>query len=133
MIILINPEKAQYLMLKKCHLINYQKSFQIYKYICMYQLISEMDLRKVERISKALSDPNRIKILQQIRKKKAECLYCNEISTISHLAQPSISHHIKQLVDADLVIAQKEGREMKYILNNAVLDEYTKFLETLKI
>ncbi|HEY0669161.1 MAG TPA: metalloregulator ArsR/SmtB family transcription factor [Sphingobacteriaceae bacterium] len=99
----------------------------------MYQLISEMDLRKVERISKALSDPNRIKILQQICKKKAECLYCTEISTSSHLAQPSISHHIKQLVDADLVIAEKEGREMKYILNNAVLDEYTKFLETLKI
>lgn len=92
-----------------------------------------MDLRKVERISKALSDPNRIKILQEIGKKKKECYYCTEIYSIIDLAQPSISHHFKQLVDADLIIAEKEGRSMKYTLNKQVLDEYTQFLDTLKI
>ncbi|MDB5012972.1 MAG: putative transcriptional regulator [Daejeonella sp.] len=99
----------------------------------MYQLISEMDLKKVERISKALSDPNRIKILQQIAKKKQECYYCTEIFGVIDLCQPSISHHFKQLVDADLIIGQKEGRAMKYTLNKDVMDEYTKFLDTLKI
>ncbi|AFD06119.1 ArsR/SmtB family transcription factor [Solitalea canadensis] len=91
-----------------------------------------MDIKRVERISKALSDPSRIKILQSVSKKKT-CLYCTEIGDIIDLAQPSISHHLKQLVDADLIISEKEGRSVKYRLNNEVIDDYTKFLTDLKV
>jgi ArsR family transcriptional regulator len=90
-----------------------------------------MDSKKIERISKALSDPNRIAILQKFRKKK-DCLYCSEIHDMLDLAQPSISHHLKQLVDADLLIPEKEGRNLKYILNDGVLDDYIAFLNALK-
>jgi ArsR family transcriptional regulator len=90
-----------------------------------------MDSKKIERISKALSDPNRIAILQKFRKKK-DCLYCSEIHDMLDLAQPSISHHLKQLVDADLLIPEKEGRNLKYILNDDVLDDYIAFLNALK-
>ena len=90
-----------------------------------------MELRKVERISKALSDPSRINILQEIRN-KAECLYCHEIADFIDLAQPSISHHVKQLLDADLIISFKEGRNVKYKLNQPMLDEYIGFLTELK-
>lgn len=90
-----------------------------------------MDSKKIERISKALSDPNRIVILQKFRKKK-DCLYCSEIHDMLDLAQPSISHHLKQLVDADLLIPEKEGRNLKYLLNDAVLDDYIAFLKALK-
>lgn len=48
------------------------------------------------------------------------------------LAQPSISHHLKQLTDTELVVAEKEGRNVKYRLNNKVLDDYIEFLESLK-
>jgi ArsR family transcriptional regulator len=48
------------------------------------------------------------------------------------LAQPSISHHLKQLVDADLLMPEKEGRSLKYLLNEAVLDDYIAFLNALK-
>jgi ArsR family transcriptional regulator, arsenate/arsenite/antimonite-responsive transcriptional repressor len=91
-----------------------------------------MDIKKVERISKALSDPSRIKILKEISKKRG-CLYCTEIGDMIDLAQPSISHHLKQLVDADLVISYKEGRSVKFALNKNVLEEYTKFLSGLGI
>jgi ArsR family transcriptional regulator len=90
-----------------------------------------MDSKKIERISKALSDPNRIAILQKFRKKK-DCLYCSEIHDMLDLAQPSISHHLKQLVDADLLIPEKEGRNLKYLLNDAVLNDYIAFLNALK-
>lgn len=90
-----------------------------------------MDSKKIERISKALSDPSRITILQKFRKKK-DCLYCSEIHDMLDLAQPSISHHLKQLVDADLLIPEKEGRNLKYLLNDAVLDDYIAFLNALK-
>ena len=90
-----------------------------------------MDTKKIERISKALSDPNRVAILQKFKKKK-DCLYCSEIHDMLDLAQPSISHHLKQLVDADLLIPEKEGRNLKYLLNDAVLDDYIAFLNGLK-
>jgi ArsR family transcriptional regulator len=90
-----------------------------------------VDLKKFERISKALSDPNRVCILQEI-KKKNNCLYCTEIHDFVTLAQPSISHHVKQLTDADLIIPEKEGRNLKYTLNEEVLDEYIAYLNKLK-
>nr|WP_295927120.1 metalloregulator ArsR/SmtB family transcription factor [uncultured Dyadobacter sp.] len=91
-----------------------------------------MEARRVERISKALSDPSRILILQQLREKE-DCLYCHEISDFIDLTQPSISHHVKQLADADLIITEKEGRNVKYKLNKLVLDEFVEFLNTLKV
>jgi ArsR family transcriptional regulator len=91
-----------------------------------------MDVRKVERISKALSDPSRILILKQLREKE-DCLYCHEIADFIDLTQPSISHHVKQLSDADLIVAVKEGRNVKYKLNSCILNEYVEFLNTLKV
>ncbi|MFL9484281.1 ArsR/SmtB family transcription factor [Chitinophagaceae bacterium LWZ2-11] len=89
------------------------------------------DNKKIEKISKALSDANRIVILQHLRKRK-ECLYCTEVNDLLNLTQPSVSHHLKQLVDADLLIPEKEGRNVKYLLNEKVLDEYIACLNALK-
>ena len=86
----------------------------------------------MERISKALSDPSRILILQELRQKE-NCLYCHEISDFIGLTQPSISHHVKQLADADLILVEKEGRNVKYKLNKEILQEYVAFLNTLQV
>jgi ArsR family transcriptional regulator len=91
-----------------------------------------MELKKVEKISKALADPNRLQILKLLHKNKA-CMYCSEINDIIDLAQPSVSHHLKQLTDAELVISEKEGREVKYVLNNKIIDQYVNFLAALKV
>ena len=55
------------------------------------------------------------------------------IGDLVDLTQPSISHHLKILTDVEIVIAEKEGRNVKYSLNSAVLDDYISFLESLKI
>lgn len=90
-----------------------------------------MDNRKFEKISKALSDANRIAILQQFKKKK-DCLYCTEVHDILDLTQPSVSHHLKQLVDAGLLVPEKEGRNLKYTLDHDVLNDYIACLTDLK-
>jgi len=90
-----------------------------------------MDSKKFERISRAIGDPHRLQILQKFRKKN-DPLYCSEIHDFLDLAQPSISHHLKQLVDADLLLPQKEGRNLKYVLNQEILNDYIAFLTTLK-
>jgi ArsR family transcriptional regulator len=91
-----------------------------------------MNPKKAEKIAKALADPNRLQIIKEIRKQKEDCLYCSEINDVINLAQPSICHHLKQLTDTEIIIPEKEGRNVKYKLNNQVIDEYIEFLESLK-
>jgi ArsR family transcriptional regulator len=92
----------------------------------------QMNQRKAEKISKALADPNRLQILKEIKKQKNNCLYCVDINDTINLAQPSIAHHLRLLVDTEIILSEKEGRNVKYRLNNKVIDEYIDFLETLK-
>lgn len=89
------------------------------------------ELKFAEKISKALSDPHRLNILQHITR-KGGCAPCSEIHEIIDLAQPSVSHHMKILTESGLVEAQKEGRHFKYTLNDTVLETYLKFLQKLK-
>jgi ArsR family transcriptional regulator len=91
-----------------------------------------MDAKKAEKISKALADPNRLAILREIKKNK-QCLYCVDLNEIINLAQPSIAHHLKLLLDSELVTSDKDGRNVRYYLNNRLMDEYIKFIEGLKI
>jgi ArsR family transcriptional regulator, arsenate/arsenite/antimonite-responsive transcriptional repressor len=90
-----------------------------------------MNSKKAEKISKALADPNRLLILKEIKKQR-DCMYCVDLNNIVDLAQPSIAHHLKQLTDTELILSEKEGRNVKYSLNNQVLDDYIAFLESLK-
>ena len=91
-----------------------------------------MDSKKFEKVSRALSDPHRLRILEKFRKKCDDTLYCSEIHDFLDLAQPSVSHHLKQLVEADLLIPEKEGRNLKYNLNQEVLNDYIAFLTAFK-
>ncbi|MDX2000821.1 MAG: metalloregulator ArsR/SmtB family transcription factor [Chitinophagales bacterium] len=92
--------------------------------------MSELTWKQVEKISKALGDTNRLKILHHISK-KGGCGQCAEINEVIDLAQPSISHHIKILIEAGLVESEKEGRNQKYTLNENVLKTYTETISRL--
>jgi len=86
-----------------------------------------MELKKIERISKALGDPYRLKIMEVIQKEH-DWMQCVTIVDMFNLAQSTISHHVKQLVDADLLIAEKDGRNAKYKVNKEAFGDYIKFL-----
>lgn len=90
-----------------------------------------MNAKKAEKIAKALSDSNRLLILKEI-KKQNDCLYCVDLCDLIDLAQPSIAHHLKMLTDTEIILSEKEGRNVRYNLNNEVLDEFITFLKTLK-
>lgn len=86
-----------------------------------------MSTKDIERISKALSDPCRLKIMEAIKKQR-DWLQCGAILEMSDLSQSTMSHHLKQLVDAELLIAVKEGRNIKYQINNEIFAAYIRFL-----
>lgn len=85
-----------------------------------------MSNREIEKISKALGDPYRLKIVQAICKEG--WMQCAAVMDMLHLAQSTVSHHTKQLVDAGLLIAEKEGRTTRYRINNSRFETYLQLL-----
>jgi len=66
------------------------------------------------KVMKALSDPNRIKILKVLQHRMA-CV-C-ELQAALDIAQPTVSKHLKILEDAGLVEHRKEGLWVNYYLS----------------
>src|SRR5882757_3737798 len=92
---------------------------------------SPLSSKQIEKISKALGDGNRLKILHFISN-EGGCGECSDLPEVVDLAQPSISHHVKILVESGLIEQEKEGRNYKYTLNSSLLDSYISILNDLK-
>lgn len=90
-----------------------------------------IDIKQVEKISKALGDPYRIQIIEAIKKEQG-WMQCTAIVDMLDLAQSTISHHVKQLVDADLLLAEKDGRCARYKINQEAFNQYVQFLEVFR-
>ncbi|MFZ5651534.1 MAG: autorepressor SdpR family transcription factor [Bacillota bacterium] len=71
-------------------------------------------------VFKAISDPNRRKILKLLRKKD---MTAGEIADHFSISKPSISHHLNMLKQADLVQDERKGQFIFYSLNSTVFQE----------
>ena len=84
--------------------------------------------KKFVKIAKALSDRTRVRILREIARRGT--IGCGDAGKIATLSQPTMSHHIKILIDAGLVVAQKKGRHVNISVNKNTLDRFTASLPT---
>jgi ArsR family transcriptional regulator len=72
--------------------------------------------RKLARIFNALSNPNRLKIYSEILKSEKTNFevgsWCplTEVVRSLKIGSPTISHHVKELVDAGLIFAERQGK-----------------------
>ncbi len=80
----------------------------------------------IVKIAKALSDKARIRILKEIAAKGS--ISCGDAEKVVDLSQPTVSHHIKILVDAGLLNAEKNGRHIKISVNKKILDDFNLLL-----
>ena len=87
----------------------------------------KIDIKRVEKVSKALGDPYRIQMMEAIMKQKG-WMPCSVLVEMFDLAQSTVSHHLKQLVDADLLILEKDGRCARYTINKQGMSEFVKYL-----
>lgn len=79
----------------------------------------------MNNLFKALNDPTRRQILDQLR---GGDLNAGEIAERFDMTKPSISHHLDLLRQAGLVEATKQGQFINYTLNTTVLDELLAWL-----
>ena len=66
-----------------------------------------MEEKRIAAIFKAFCDENRIRIIKLLRSgEKCACKLLEEIN----VTQPTLSHHMKILCDAEIVVGRKEGK-----------------------
>ena len=79
------------------------------------------------KVMKALSDPNRVKIVKMLQHKMM-CV-C-EIQEALRVAQPTVSKHLKILEEAGMVTSSKDGQWVNYYLTDGRSSPYiANFLE----
>ena len=73
-----------------------------------------MEAKDMILICKALSDTNRLEIVQMLSDgEKCGCKILDKFN----ITQPTLSHHMKILCDAEIVIGRKEGKWTYYSFN----------------
>ncbi len=85
-------------------------------------VLAAEEAEQLARVFKALGDPTRVRLLSLIAANPGgEACICDLVDPVG-LSQPTVSHHMKQLVDAGLVTREQRGRWAFYRLVEARLD-----------
>lgn len=77
-------------------------------------VIDTAEAERLARIFKALGDPTRVRLVSLIAAHQdGEACVCDLTDPVG-LSQPTVSHHLKQLVDAGLITRDQRGRWSYY-------------------
>ena len=91
--------------------------------------IEGVDFATLRRCLGALSDPTRQQIVSVL---STERLNVSQLTERFSLSQPAISHHLRILANAGLLIQERQGRERLYRLDTkccrALADQFRNFM-----
>lgn len=86
--------------------------------------------QKLARAFKALGDPTRVRLLSLIAAAEAgEACICDLTAPVG-LSQPTVSHHMRQLVDAGLVTRDQRGKWAYYTVVRESLESLGRALDS---
>ena len=79
-----------------------------------------MDQQVVSKVFKALSDPMRLDILSHFQKNML--VPCGEIQADCPRSQPTVSHHLRTLVESGILLEQKSGTQKSFSVNTELFE-----------
>jgi ArsR family transcriptional regulator len=82
---------------------------------CPPARVDETDRTEDAALFKALADPHRLTIVATLARAEDEVCVCDFTSALP-LNQPTVSHHLKILRDAGLVVGERRGTWVYYRL-----------------
>ncbi|RFA06463.1 transcriptional regulator [Subtercola boreus] len=86
-------------------------------------VLSVDEAEQLARTFKALGDPTRVRLLSLIAASEGgEACICDLTEPVG-LSQPTVSHHMKQLVDAGLAVREQRGRWAYFRVVTDALDQ----------
>jgi ArsR family transcriptional regulator len=95
------------------------------------EAISAENAEKLARSLKAIADPARLRLISMIAAHDdSEACVC-DLTEPLNLGQPTVSHHLKVLVDAGIVTRDKRGTWAYYKLVPGALDSLATLLVTV--
>ena len=94
-------------------------------------VLSAEDAQRKALVFKALSDPNRLRLLSIVKRDgSGEACVCDLTEPLD-LGQPTVSHHLKILVDAGLLHREKRGTWAYYSLVPGAIEQTAGLLASL--
>ena len=87
-----------------------------------------MTREEVANICKAMSDSNRLRIIEMLT--QGEKCGCNLLEELQ-VTQPTLSHHMKVLGDCGLVSSYKDGKWQHYSINCEKFKEYKDYIAAI--
>ena len=87
-----------------------------------------MRLEEASAICRILSDPHRLAILEKLMEREQ---YGSELLRDLTISQPTLSHHLKAMVEGDLLTERREGKRTYYGVDRRTWDEFMLMLDSL--
>ena len=84
--------------------------------------LSPDEAAELERLFKALADRHRLQILNCLLQAGEESVCVCDFQPLLGVKQPTVSHHLKQLVEAGLLERERRGTYAYYRLKPGVLE-----------
>ena len=85
-----------------------------------------MDRSEVEKVSKALADKTRLRIFEAVS--ATNRMNCGEIVSLRGVTPATVSHHLKVLSEAKLIICRREGQ---FVYSQAVPETIAAYTRAL--
>ena len=98
---------------------------------CCSLTAGPIDAAQAERLAemlKALADPTRLRLLSHITAQGCQEVCDCDLTEELGITQPTVSHHMKKLVDAGLITREQRGRWAHYSVVPEAFDQLRNFL-----
>jgi len=82
---------------------------------------------RVAEVAKLLADPIRVQVLDLLRGADRQVCQC-ELQPLFPISQPTLSHHLKKLTDAEVVEVERRGKWAYYTINHEAFEELRSWL-----
>jgi ArsR family transcriptional regulator len=90
--------------------------------------LTDADAERTAAVFKALADPARVRIVNLLARSPEPACVC-ELTPALRLAQPTVSHHLKKLVEAGLLLREQRGVWAYYRLDRDAVARAAGILE----
>ena len=84
--------------------------------------LAEEDALELERVFQALADRYRLRVVNMLAQADGQAVCVCDFQDALELKQPTVSYHLKQLVDAGVIEREQRGRFAFYSLRSGVLE-----------